>query len=296
MMMNYGQNNTIINEAVTALSEPKSYRGLYRHNPEGQPLPSREVLSECLALVQAIVFPGYYGTSTLDDSTIAYHIGVNVDRLHRLLSKQILYSLCFERQEGEQCCSDNLSDKALALSADFVAYLPALRTLLSTDVEAAYMGDPAASSIGEVICCYPSLTALTYHRVAHKLHRLGVTLLPRMIAELAHSLTGIDIHPEAQIGSHFFVDHGTGVVIGATSIIGNRVKIYQGVTLGAKSFPREEDGTLIRGLMRHPIIEDDVVIYSNTTILGRVTIGSKARIGANLWITEDVPSGSILSR
>lgn len=294
--MDYSVNNDIINEVVSTLSEPSSYNGLYHHNPEGQPLPNTEVLSECLGLIRAIIFPGYYGSPSVHDSTIQYHIGVYVERLHRLLSKQILYSLCFGRNLSGSCKSDNLSSEVLHLAGAFISTLPELRRLLSTDVEAAYQGDPAASSIGEVICCYPSILALTYYRVAHNLHKLGIPLLPRMITELAHNETGIDIHPAARIGSHCFIDHGTGVVIGATCIIGTHVKIYQGVTLGAKSFPKEQDGSLIRGLERHPIIEDNVVIYSNTTILGRVTIGEGSRLGANMWITEDVPPHTRLSR
>lgn len=294
--MNYTFNSSIINRTVEQLSEPKSYRGLYRHAPEGQPLPSQEVLGECLALVQSIIFPGYYGISAIHDSTIRYHIGVHLERLHRLLSKQILYSLCFARQEGSTCQEDEQQAKALELAGQFVEYLPELRRLLATDAIAAYEGDPAASSMGEVICCYPSLLALTYHRAAHKLHLIGVPLLPRMIAELAHRLTGIDIHPAASIGTHCFIDHGTGVVIGATCIIGNNVKLYQGVTLGAKSFPREATGELKRGIARHPILGDNVVIYSHATLLGRITIGSGVRIGANLWVTEDIPNNTILSR
>ena len=168
--------------------------------------------------------------------------------------------------------------------------------MLALDVEAAYQGDPAAESIGEIICCYPSLKAITYHRIAHKLYELQVPLLPRIISEITHSETGIDIHPAAHIGESFFIDHGTGVVIGATCIIGSRVKLYQGVTLGAKSFPKADDGSLIKGIERHPIIGDNVIVYSNTTLLGRINIGESARIGANMWITEDVPAGQSLSR
>lgn len=294
--MNYSLNNEIINRVTAELSEPKSYAGLYHQHPEGQPLPSPEALGDCLDLLRSILFPGYYGSATIHEATIHYHIGVYTERLHRLLCKQILYSLCFEGRHGGECCSDALEARALQLAGAFIAELPRLRELLSGDVEAAYEGDPAARSIGEVICCYPSVWAMTHHRVAHALHRLGVPLLPRMISELSHRQTGIDIHPAASIGSHFFVDHGTGVVIGETAVIGKHVKLYQGVTLGAKSFPRAEDGTLVRGIERHPIVGDHVVIYSNATILGRITIGEGARIGANLWITEDVPAGSILSR
>ncbi len=296
--MNYSLNNATINSVVDKLSQPQSYEGLYHHNPEGQALPSEQAVREFIALVRSTIFPGYYSSSSLHDSTITYHLGVAVERMHRVLAKQILYSLCFAEQEickGESCNSEQES-KALNIAGAFISYLPELRRMLALDVEAAYQGDPAAESIGEIICCYPSLKAITYHRIAHKLYELQVPLLPRIISEIAHSETGIDIHPAARIGESFFIDHGTGVVIGATCIIGSRVKLYQGVTLGAKSFPKADDGSLIKGIERHPIIGDNVIVYSNTTLLGRISIGESARIGANMWITEDVPAGQSLSR
>ncbi len=296
--MNYSLNNTTINSVVDKLSQPQSYEGLYHHNPEGQALPSEQAVREFIALVRSTIFPGYYSSSSLHDSTITYHLGVAVERMHRVLAKQILYSLCFAEQEickGESCNSEQ-EYKALNIAGAFISYLPELRRMLALDVEAAYQGDPAAESIGEIICCYPSLKAITYHRIAHKLYELQVPLLPRIISEIAHSETGIDIHPAARIGESFFIDHGTGVVIGATCIIGSRVKLYQGVTLGAKSFPKADDGSLIKGIERHPIIGDNVIVYSNTTLLGRINIGESARIGANMWITEDVPAGQSLSR
>ena len=296
--MNYSLNNATINSVVDKLSQPQSYEGLYHHNPEGQALPSEQAVREFIALVRSTIFPGYYSSSSLHDSTITYHLGVAVERMHRVLAKQILYSLCFAEQEickGESCNSEQES-KALNIAGAFISYLPELRRMLALDVEAAYQGDPAAESIGEIICCYPSLKAITYHRIAHKLYELQVPLLPRIISEIAHSETGIDIHPAACIGESFFIDHGTGVVIGATCIIGSRVKLYQGVTLGAKSFPKADDGSLIKGIERHPIIGDNVIVYSNTTLLGRINIGESARIGANMWITEDVPAGQSLSR
>ena len=296
--MNYSLNNTTINSVVDKLSQPQSYEGLYHHNPEGQALPSEQAVREFIALVRSTIFPGYYSSSSLHDSTITYHLGVAVERMHRVLAKQILYSLCFAEQEickGESCNSEQ-EYKALNIAGAFISYLPELRRMLALDVEAAYQGDPAAESIGEIICCYPSLKAITYHRIAHKLYELQVPLLPRIISEIAHSETGIDIHPAARIGESFFIDHGTGVVIGATCIIGSRVKLYQGVTLGAKSFPKADDGSLIKGIERHPIIGDNVIVYSNTTLLGRINIGEAARIGANMWITEDVPAGQSLSR
>ena len=296
--MNYSLNNATINSVVDKLSQPQSYEGLYHHNPEGQALPSEQAVREFIALVRSTIFPGYYSSSSLHDSTITYHLGVAVERMHRVLAKQILYSLCFAEQEickGESCNSEQ-EYKALNIAGAFISYLPELRRMLALDVEAAYQGDPAAESIGEIICCYPSLKAITYHRIAHKLYELQVPLLPRIISEIAHSETGIDIHPTARIGESFFIDHGTGVVIGATCIIGSRVKLYQGVTLGAKSFPKADDGSLIKGIERHPIIGDNVIVYSNTTLLGRINIGESARIGANMWITEDVPAGQSLSR
>ena len=296
--MNYSLNNATINSVVDKLSQPQSYEGLYHHNPEGQALPSEQAVREFIALVRSTIFPGYYSSSSLHDSTITYHLGVAVERMHRVLAKQILYSLCFAEQEickGESCNSEQ-EYKALNIAGAFISYLPELRRMLALDVEAAYQGDPAAESIGEIICCYPSLKAITYHRIAHKLYELQVPLLPRIISEIAHSETGIDIHPAARIGESFFIDHGTGVVIGATCIIGSRVKLYQGVTLGAKSFPKADDGILIKGIERHPIIGDNVIVYSNTTLLGRINIGESARIGANMWITEDVPAGQSLSR
>ena len=284
--MNYSLNNATINSVVDKLSQPQSYEGLYHHNPEGQALPSEQAVREFIALVRSTIFPGYYSSSSLHDSTITYHLGVAVERMHRVLAKQILYSLCFAEQEickGESCNSEQ-EYKALNIAGAFISYLPELRRMLALDVEAAYQGDPAAESIGEIICCYPSLKAITYHRIAHKLYELQVPLLPRIISEIAHSETGIDIHPAARIGESFFIDHGTGVVIGATCIIGSRVKLYQGVTLGAKSFPKADDGSLIKGIERHPIIGDNVIVYSNTTLLGRINIGESARIGANMWI------------
>ena len=296
--MNYSLNNATINSVVDKLSQPQSYEGLYHHNPEGQALPSEQAVREFIALVRSTIFPGYYSSSSLHDSTITYHLGVAVERMHRVLAKQILYSLCFAEQEickGESCNSEQ-EYKALNIAGAFISYLPELRRMLALDVEAAYQGDPAAESIGEIICCYPSLKAITYHRIAHKLYELQVPLLPRIISEIAHSETGIDIHPAARIGESFFIDHGTGVVIGATCIIGSRVKLYQGVTLGAKSFPKADDGSLIKGIERHPIIGDNVIVYSNKTLLGRINIGESARRGANMWITEDVPAGQSLSR
>ena len=178
--------------------------------------------------------------------------------------------------------------QAEELATKFIERLPDIRAVLATDVDAAYNGDPAAESKAEIISCYPVIKALVNYRLAHELVKLGVPLIPRIITEMAHSETGIDIHPAAQIGHHFTIDHGTGVVIGATCIIGNNVKLYQGVTLGAKSFPLDADGNPIKGIPRHPILEDNVIVYSNATILGRITIGKGCVVGANIWVTEDM--------
>lgn len=282
-------------QAVSELSDKHSYEGLFHQYKDGDPLPSGKSLRRIVELSREILFPGYFGNSTVHRRTINYHIGVNVEELFSLLTEQIQAGLCFGL---ENTPSDNVikkipdRDTAASIAARFISKLPEIRRILATDVEAAYYGDPAATCFGEIICCYPIIRAITNYRIAHELYMLNVPLIPRIITEMAHSETGIDIHPGAQIGHHFTIDHGTGVVIGATCIIGNNVKLYQGVTLGAKSFPLDENGNPIKGIARHPILEDDVIVYSNATILGRITIGKGATIGGNIWVTESVPAGS----
>ena len=287
----------ILSETVDALSTAESLRGLFHQHADGMPLPSGRVLGEIIELARCILFPGYYGQSSVNPKTIRYHIGVNLERMHSLLSEQILAGLCFAENADDTVDNrDTLFVKdhrrAEQIATELVARMPQIRRTLSTDVVAAYNGDPAAESHGEIISCYPVIKALINYRIAHELHLLGVPLIPRMLTEMAHSETGIDIHPAATIGRYFTIDHGTGVVIGATCIIGDRVKLYQGVTLGAKSFPLDEKGNPIKGSPRHPILEDDVVVYSNATILGRITIGKGSIVGANVWITEDMKAGS----
>jgi len=221
-------------------------------------------------------------------------MGVYVDELYELLSQEILAGMCFECQDGNAEKVKIHTAKAKEIAADFIEYLPEIRRKLVADVNATYLNDPAARNLGEVIFCYPGIRAMTNYRMAHKLLDLEVPLIPRYISEMAHSETGIDIHPRAQIGDSFTIDHGTGVVIGSTSIIGNNVKIYQGVTLGAKSFPLDSDGNPIKGIPRHPIVEDNVVIYSGATILGRITIGKNSVIGGNVWVTANIPPNSKL--
>lgn len=273
-------------QVVRELTTPEPTDALLYHHDDGSPLPSLSALNEIISLCRAILFPGYFGYSGISSHTIAYHTGVNVESLYHKLTEQIKAGLCFS--EGNKCSRAEAEN----ISSRFVSRLPHLRRLLATDVIAAYEGDPAATSYGEVISCYPAIRAISNYRIAHELYLLGVPLIPRIITELAHSETGIDIHPAATIGSHFTIDHGTGVVIGATSILGNHVKLYQGVTLGAKSFPLDAQGNPIKGIDRHPILEDNVIVYSNSTILGRITIGHDAIIGGNVWVTEDVAPGT----
>ncbi len=280
----------ILTQAVDTLSEQQSLNGLFHQHRDGNPLPSGKALEEIIGLSRSILFPGFYGKSSVNIRTIRYHIGVNVERLHKLLSDQILAGLCFCKtceDESYQELSEK-RDKAEHLAAELISRLPKIRKTLATDVVAAYNGDPAAESYGEIISCYPVIKALTNYRIAHELIELDVPLIPRMMAEMAHSETGIDIHPAATIGEYFTIDHGTGVVIGATCIIGNNVKLYQGVTLGAKSFPLDDEGNPIKGVPRHPILEDGVVVYANATVLGRITIGEDCVVGANVWVTEDM--------
>lgn len=278
----------ILTQTVEELSEAESLKGLFHQHRDGNPLPSQKALEEIIELSRAILFPGYFGKSSVNTSTIRYHIGVNIERLHKLLSDQIMAGICFSCREQEESCTLACKLKAEAIAARLIERLPTIRAIVATDVEAAYNGDPAAENYGEIISCYPVIKALTNYRIAHELLRLDVPLIPRIMTEMAHSETGIDIHPGAQIGHHFTIDHGTGVVIGATCIIGNYVKLYQGVTLGAKSFPLDDEGNPIKGIPRHPILEDNVVVYSNATILGRITIGHGAVVGANIWVTEDM--------
>ena len=288
--MTSSNHTLILTEVVKELSDSKSYQGLFHQHNDGEPLPSAKVLKNIIELARSVIFPGYFGNSTINSQTISYHIGVNLEKLFNLLTEQIQAGLCFSHT-SEDKDENKCREKASSLAAKFISKLPEMRRVLATDVEAAYYGDPAATGFGEIISCYPAIRAISNYRIAHELLLLGVPLIPRIITEMAHSETGIDIHPGAKIGDHFTIDHGTGVVIGATSIIGNNVKLYQGVTLGAKSFPLDDDGNPIKGIPRHPIIGNNVVIYSNATILGRITIGEGATVGGNIWVTEDVEPG-----
>ena len=282
-----------IHGAIDELSSRQSLERLFHEVHDNVPLPSNDALNEIVLLAREILFPGYFGQSKVRVDSIKYHMGVSVERFFRLLKKQVMAGLCFTIDPDDESFSVcDMRMKAVNITCEVIKKLPEIRSILATDVQAAFNGDPAATSYGEIIACYPVIRTLTNYRLAHELHLLGVPLIPRMITELAHSETGIDIHPAAQIGHHFTIDHGTGVVIGATCIIGNNVKLYQGVTLGALSFPLDENGNPIKGIARHPILEDDVIVYSNATILGRITIGRGSVIGANKWVTDNVASNS----
>jgi serine O-acetyltransferase len=257
----------------------------------GQPLPSRDAIVGIVESLRSVIFPGYFGTSELDADSMRYHVGATLDRVARDLREQIKRGVCFVCSEPPDQCN-KCEDRSQSMAEAFIESLPEIQRLLATDVRGAYEGDPAATSPDEAIFCYPGVVAITSYRIAHSLHGLGVPLIPRIITEHAHAITGIDIHPGATVGENFFIDHGTGVVIGETSRIGANVRIYQGVTLGAKSFPLDEHGNPIKGIDRHPVVEDDVIIYSGATILGRVTIGKGSIIGGNVWLLDSVPPGS----
>lgn len=264
-------------------------------NLEQRALPSRDVVIEMVEALRSVIFPGYFGPSEVNGASLRFHVGSTLDNTLRTVREQVKRGLCFACGEHPDRFPE-CDKKASAITAAFLARLPAVQRMLATDVRAAYEGDPAAPSMDETIFCYPGVLAVTNYRLAHELHALGVPLIPRMITEHAHSITGIDIHPGAAIGESFFIDHGTGVVIGETCVIGDRVRIYQGVTLGAKSFPLDKDGKPIKGVPRHPIVEDEVIIYSGATILGRVVIGKGSVIGGNVWLTRGVPPGSVVSQ
>jgi len=284
--------DTKIKNTILELSEPESYKQLCHEHHLGEPLPSIKNLTKVINLVREILFPGYFGNTTLRTGTTQHYMGVYIDELFEILSREILAGMCFECNDESPNKISNHAEKAKKIAVEFIEFLPEIRRILGTDVESTFLNDPAARNFGEVIFSYPGIRAIMNYRVANKLLELEVPLIPRFISEMAHSETGIDIHPRAQIGERFTIDHGTGVVIGSTAILGNNVKIYQGVTLGAKSFPLDDDGNPIKGIPRHPILEDDVVIYAGATILGRVTIGKGSVIGGNVWVTNNLPPNS----
>ncbi len=278
-----------LKQTVATLANGKSLEQMCRMCEVEGRLPSQMSIKEIVSLCRAILFPGFFGDD-INACNLEYSIGVRCERLYALLADQIEAGFVMEHDEKTQA-----REKACRIASEFVDTLPSLRETLHTDVVATYRGDPAATGTEEVIYCYPGIRAITNYRIAHALLGLGVpAVIPRLISEMAHSETGIDIHPGAVIGKYFSIDHGTGVVIGATAIIGDNVKLYQGVTLGAKSFVCDADNNPVKGIPRHPIIGNNVVIYSNTSVLGRITVGDNAIIGGNIWVTDDVAANEKL--
>ena len=275
---------------VSARWEGRGSAGRSRHQ-----LPSRETLVEITRGLRAALFPAHFGGADFSRDGVAYFVGRTLDRALMDLRQQIARGLHFGCEGGPEICP-SCEGQAADITRSFLGGLPGLAEQLAQDVEAAFNGDPAAHSVDEAIFCYPGITAITHHRIAHALHAQDVPLIPRIIAEISHGLTGIDIHPGAEIGESFFVDHGTGVVVGETCRIGKRVRLYQGVTLGAKRFPLDDLGRPQKGLPRHPVLEDDVVVYAGATILGRITIGRGSSIGGNVWLTHDVAPGSVVTQ
>lgn len=280
-----------VKKVIETLCSTESYRQVSHRSDYDVPVPSPAVLGDMVQTVRAILFPDYFGPPELRPELMNDYVETSLNRVLEQLKEQINRGLCFS-SESNWVQYKECREIANELALKMLSSLPRIRHLLSTDVDAAYKGDPAAKSPAETIICYPSVRALTNYRIAHELYRLGVPIIPRIVTEMAHSETGIDIHPGAEIGGHFFMDHGTGIVIGETCVIGRNVKIYQGVTLGAKNFPLDENGNPIKGIPRHPIVEDNVIIYSGATILGRIRIGRDSVIGGNVWLTRDVGPGS----
>jgi serine O-acetyltransferase len=265
------------------------------HHLGHSPLPSYREVVNILADLREILYPGYGRRQNLHLGNVAYHVGDLIDGLNNRLTEQIARAFRYDckSRNGEA----DFEPKAQAIVVRFLETLPDLRHTLAEDVQAAYEGDPAAKSADEIVFCYPGLSAVTIYRMAHELYSLDVPLIPRMMTEYAHGKTGIDIHPGATIGRRFFIDHGTGVVIGETTHIGEGVKLYQGVTLGALSFPRDEKtGQIVRDAKRHPTIDDGVVIYANATILGGETVvGHHSVIGSSAWITRSIAPYTIVT-
>ncbi len=269
------------------------------------PLPKLDVVVEALEDLKEILYPGYRRRENLHLGNVTYHVGDLIDGLHDKLTVQIARALQHEQrlQSGVRVCGAPPEQQVVdceaqgqTMAIDFLEKLPELRAVLATDVQAAFDGDPACKNIDEVIFCYPGLEAVTIYRLAHALYEIGVPFIPRMMTEWAHKNTGIDLHPGARIGRHFFIDHGTGVVVGQTCVIGDNVKLYQGVTLGALSFPTDGEGNLVRNSRRHPTIEDRVVIYANATVLGgETTVGHDSVIGSNVWLTRSLEPHSIVT-
>ncbi|XDJ36527.1 MAG: serine O-acetyltransferase EpsC [Burkholderia sp.] len=284
-----------LEQIIAELRESRETLHRTRHPRGIRELPSRDAICKIVKGLRASLFPTHYGATDLTDESVDFYVGHTLESTLRVLHEQVRRALSFLPEYADAEPSP-LDEHAFEIARTFGAQLPEIRALLVSDIQAAYAGDPATQHITEILLCYPGVLAMIHHRLAHALYKLGVPMLARFINEIAHSATGIDIHPGATIGPSFFIDHGTGVVIGETAIIGERVRVYQAVTLGAKSFPANGDGTLVKGNTRHPIVEDGVVIYAGATILGRVTIGRGSVIGGNVWLTYSVPPGSSVAQ
>ncbi|MDE2391001.1 MAG: serine acetyltransferase [Rhodospirillales bacterium] len=280
---------------VAGLRHSREVTHKIRHQGDVRELPCRATLMQIRDGLLAALFPSHYGCSNLTDETIDYYVGHTLSRTLGALTEQVRRGLLLLAPEHKNRF-EQADCAACDIVRDFAAQLPALRTALVSDLKAAYRGDPAAASLAEVLLCYPGMRAVIHYRIAHALSKLGAPLIPRMLASISQTETAIDIHPDAQIGPHFFIDHGVGVVIGQTAILGENVRLYQHVTLGAKRFTEDTTGALVKGEPRHPIIEDNVVIYAGATILGRVTVGRDSVIGGNVWLTRSVPPGSFVSQ
>ncbi len=287
----------LVRDVSGALVE--SYRGDPRAHRVGRAfLPSRSAIVECIDLSLQVLYPGYHGEhAELGFEDVAARTQATLLALHEKLERQISLCLCFQKELAGECCRETgprlVRGHARQITASFFRQLPEIRATLISDVQAAYDGDPAATSVDEVVLAYPGVLAVTVYRLAHALHRLGVPLMPRVMTEWAHTKSGADIHPGAEIGPSFFVDHATGVVVGETSHLGANVKLYQGVTLGAISHPKTPDGRVVRGEKRHPTVERGVTIYANSTVLGgRTVLGADCTIGGSVFLTKSVPEGS----
>jgi serine O-acetyltransferase len=282
-------------QVVSELRRSRESTHNVRHKGRIREMPSREALADIVKGLQAALFPTHYGRPDLSDESIDYFVGDTLNSTLNVLAEQVRRGLLFV-SDADVAGDADLARTAVEITRTFAARLPAIRALLVSDLQAAFQGDPAATSVSEILLCYPGMTAIISYRLAHNLYELGAPILARLVSELAHSATGIDIHPGADIGPAFFIDHGTGVVIGETTVIGEGVRLYQAVTLGAKRFPTDDTGQLLKGHARHPIVEDDVVIYAGATVLGRITIGKGSTIGGNVWLTHSVPPGSNVSQ
>lgn len=294
-LTNQAAKNFGIDLIVKNLREVRLSSLEHRHRRNNPPkLPSRKVLTLILENLSAALFPNRLGLPDLREEGLDYFVGHTLDKALKELFNQIKLELHFSADSKQS--NQPIESEALQKVKTFGAQIANIRQILDTDIYAAFEGDPAARSLDEVLVCYPGITAIIHYRIAHALHQLGLPLVARIISEIAHSATGIDIHPGATIGESFFIDHGTGVVIGETAVIGRHVRLYQAVTLGAKRFQTDTLGQLIKGNPRHPIIEDNVVIYAGATVLGRITVGENSVIGGSVWLTHDIPKNSHITQ